>query len=178
MATSKYSNCSSSCRSQPFTDWNPNPYMVSELVIISTVPTHQSNWMTTDSSHSSVSEENIQSSISDPPSAWLLFQPVPLRWYRCCSLYLPHPLWRSGLDSHTPQAVHTDTTPHTSWLADQSVRIVCVLSPFLYTMFTYDSVTSHKDHVILKLVDDAAVLGLIPAGDMVPNSTRKRQSSW
>lgn len=41
----------------------------------------------------------------------------------------------------------------------------CVLSPILYTLFTYDCVASHKDNIILKFADDTAVMGRIVGGD-------------
>lgn len=41
----------------------------------------------------------------------------------------------------------------------------CVLSPILYTLFTYDCVASHKDNIILKFADDTAVMGRIAGGD-------------
>ncbi|KAK2920685.1 hypothetical protein Q8A73_000170 [Channa argus] len=41
----------------------------------------------------------------------------------------------------------------------------CVLSPILYTLFTYDCVASHKDNIILKFADDTAVIGRIAGGD-------------
>ncbi|KAK2917334.1 hypothetical protein Q8A73_004080 [Channa argus] len=41
----------------------------------------------------------------------------------------------------------------------------CVLSPILYTLFTYDCVASHKDNIILKFADDTAVIGRVAGGD-------------
>ncbi|KAK2899391.1 hypothetical protein Q8A73_012520 [Channa argus] len=41
----------------------------------------------------------------------------------------------------------------------------CVLSPILYTLFTYDCVASHKDNIILKFADDTTVIGRIVGGD-------------
>ncbi|KAK2917255.1 hypothetical protein Q8A73_004001 [Channa argus] len=41
----------------------------------------------------------------------------------------------------------------------------CVLSPILYTVFTYDCVASHKDNIILKFADDTAVIGRIAGSD-------------
>ncbi|KAK2884332.1 hypothetical protein Q8A73_020806, partial [Channa argus] len=41
----------------------------------------------------------------------------------------------------------------------------CVLSPILYTLFSYDCVASHKDNIILKFADNTAVIGRIAGGD-------------
>ncbi|KAI3367302.1 hypothetical protein L3Q82_008343 [Scortum barcoo] len=41
----------------------------------------------------------------------------------------------------------------------------CVLSPVLYSLFTHDCVTSHKEKTILKFADDTTVIGLISGGD-------------
>ena len=43
----------------------------------------------------------------------------------------------------------------------------CILSPILYTLFTYDCVASHKDSTILKIVDDITMIGCITGGDEV-----------
>lgn len=37
----------------------------------------------------------------------------------------------------------------------------CVRSPILYTLFTHDCIASRKDNIILKFVDDMAVIGCI-----------------
>lgn len=34
----------------------------------------------------------------------------------------------------------------------------CVISPMLYTLFTYDCVASQKDNAILKFADDTTVI--------------------
>ncbi len=40
----------------------------------------------------------------------------------------------------------------------------CVLSPLLYTLFTYDCVPSHNNTKIIKFADDTTVIGLITGG--------------
>ncbi|KAK2181536.1 hypothetical protein NP493_393g00014 [Ridgeia piscesae] len=41
----------------------------------------------------------------------------------------------------------------------------CVLSPMLYSLFTYDCVSCHESTQILKCADDSTVLGLITNTD-------------
>ncbi|KAM3847149.1 uncharacterized protein M6D78_004147 isoform 1-T2 [Vipera latastei] len=42
---------------------------------------------------------------------------------------------------------------------------VCVLSPYLYSLYTYDFVSSDPSTVIIKFADDTTVVGLITGGD-------------
>ncbi|KAI3374650.1 hypothetical protein L3Q82_021225, partial [Scortum barcoo] len=53
----------------------------------------------------------------------------------------------------------------------------CVLSPVLYSLFTYDCVASHKDNTFLKFADDATVNGLISGGDETAYRSRQEGSS-
>ncbi|KAK3538455.1 hypothetical protein QTP86_003706 [Hemibagrus guttatus] len=41
----------------------------------------------------------------------------------------------------------------------------CVLSPLLYTLFTYDCVASQTNTKIIKFADDTTVIGLITGGE-------------
>lgn len=41
----------------------------------------------------------------------------------------------------------------------------CVLSPMLYTLFTYDCVATQPNNVIIKFADDTTVIGLIRDND-------------
>ncbi|KAF7640528.1 hypothetical protein LDENG_00045210, partial [Lucifuga dentata] len=41
----------------------------------------------------------------------------------------------------------------------------CVLSPLLYTLYTYDCVPTHPSNSIIKFADDTTVVGLISGGD-------------
>ena len=41
----------------------------------------------------------------------------------------------------------------------------CVLSPFLYSLYTHDCVPAHHSNVIVKFSDDTTVMGLISNGD-------------
>ena len=41
----------------------------------------------------------------------------------------------------------------------------CVLSPFLYSLYTHDGGPAHHSNVIVKFADDITVMGLISNGD-------------
>ena len=41
----------------------------------------------------------------------------------------------------------------------------CVLSPLLYSLYTYDCVSTHTTNHVVKFADDTAVVGLISGGD-------------
>lgn len=41
----------------------------------------------------------------------------------------------------------------------------CVLSPFLYALYTHDCVPSHHSNIIIKFAHDTKVVGLITGGD-------------
>lgn len=40
-----------------------------------------------------------------------------------------------------------------------------ILSPLLYTLYTYDCIASHPNHLSMKYADDTTVIGLIHAND-------------
>lgn len=41
----------------------------------------------------------------------------------------------------------------------------CILSPLLFTLYTYDCVASHENNVIIKCADDTTIIGLISSND-------------
>ena len=41
----------------------------------------------------------------------------------------------------------------------------CVLSPLLYSLYTYDCIPAHKSNAVIKFADDTTVVGLISEGD-------------
>jgi hypothetical protein len=43
--------------------------------------------------------------------------------------------------------------------------MVCVLSPLLYSLFTYDCVAMHASNSIIKFADDTTVVSLITNND-------------
>ncbi len=49
-----------------------------------------------------------------------------------------------------------------------------MLSPLLYALYTYDSVSTHPTNKIIKLTDDATVVGLISGGDETANREEVR----
>ncbi len=44
----------------------------------------------------------------------------------------------------------------------------CVLSPLLYSLYTYDCTATHSSNVIVKFADDTTVIGLITDNDEMP----------
>ena len=44
----------------------------------------------------------------------------------------------------------------------------CVLSPLLYSLYTYDCTDTHPTNTIVKYADDTTVVGLISGGDEAP----------
>ncbi|KAF7694079.1 gastrula zinc finger protein XlCGF28.1-like, partial [Silurus meridionalis] len=80
-------------------------------------------------------------------------------------LSLPLCQWISNFLTDRPQAVrvgkHTSSTLTLSIGAPQG----CVLSPLLYSLYTYDCVATFNSTTIIKLADDTVVLGLISNND-------------
>ncbi|KAF7702421.1 hypothetical protein HF521_001704, partial [Silurus meridionalis] len=76
-------------------------------------------------------------------------------------LSLPLCQWISNFLTDRPQAVrvgkHTSSTLTLSTGAPQG----CVLSPLLYTLYTYDCVATSNSTTIIKFADDTVVVGLI-----------------
>ena len=69
--------------------------------------------------------------------------------------------------TNRPQAVRVGT--RTSSLKTVSTRTPqgCVLSPLLYTLFTYNCIPSQSDTSIIKFADNTTVIGLITGGDEI-----------
>ena len=42
----------------------------------------------------------------------------------------------------------------------------CVLSPFVYSLFTHDCTARHDSNTIIKFADDTTVVGLIPCDSL------------
>ena len=54
-----------------------------------------------------------------------------------------------------------------------------VLSPLLYTLYTYDCVSTHPSNIVIKFADDTNVVGLISEGDETPYRTEiQRLVGW
>ncbi|KAI5630012.1 gastrula zinc finger protein XlCGF28.1-like [Silurus asotus] len=80
-------------------------------------------------------------------------------------LSLPLCQWISNFLTDRPQAVrvgkHTSSTLTLSTGASQG----CVLSPLLYSLYTYDCVATSNSTTIIKFADDTVVVGLISNND-------------
>ena len=73
--------------------------------------------------------------------------------------------WIMDFLSDRPQRVkmgcHTSSSLNLSIGSPQG----CVLSPLLYSLYTYDCITTHPFTSIIKFADDTTIVGLISAGD-------------
>lgn len=70
-----------------------------------------------------------------------------------------------GLRASCPAAVRVG--PHTSRALNLSTGSPqgCVLSPVLYSLYTYDCTPAHHCNTIVKFADDTTVVGLISEGN-------------
>ncbi|KAK2905565.1 hypothetical protein Q8A73_009508 [Channa argus] len=73
--------------------------------------------------------------------------------------------WLLDFLTGRPQSVRIGNRTSARLITNIGTPQGCVLSPILYTLFTYDCVASHKDNIILKFADDTAVIGRIAGGD-------------
>ena len=64
-----------------------------------------------------------------------------------------------------PQVVRVGNNTSATLILNTGAPQVCVLSPFLYTLFTHDWVAVHDSNTIIKFADDATVVGLITDDD-------------
>lgn len=55
--------------------------------------------------------------------------------------------------------------PHLSTALSLNIGSGCVLGRLLYTLYTYDCVSTHPDNAIIKFADDTTLVGLISDGD-------------
>ena len=60
-----------------------------------------------------------------------------------------------------PQVVKVGNNIYTSLILNTGVPLGCVLTPPLYSLFTYDCVAKQYSNTIIKLADDTTVVGLI-----------------
>uniref|UniRef100_A0AAQ4S675 Reverse transcriptase domain-containing protein n=1 Tax=Gasterosteus aculeatus aculeatus TaxID=481459 RepID=A0AAQ4S675_GASAC len=73
--------------------------------------------------------------------------------------------WLSDFLTGRPQSVRMGNKTSASIFTNIGTQQGCVLSPVLCTLFTHDCVASHKDNIVLKFSDDAAVMGRITGGN-------------
>ncbi|KAI2667379.1 RNA-directed DNA polymerase from mobile element jockey [Labeo rohita] len=74
-------------------------------------------------------------------------------------------LWIKDFLTERPQSVRMG--PHNSSTLTISTGVPqgCLLSPFLYSLYSYDCIPSYNANIIIKFVDDTTVVGLITGGD-------------
>lgn len=82
-------------------------------------------------------------------------------------LGLSHSICRWILDFLTGRSQRVRAGSHLSSVINTSTGSPqgCVLSPLLYTLYTYDCTPSHSSNSIIKFADDTTIVGLISKGD-------------
>lgn len=80
---------------------------------------------------------------------------------KVCFYQTLQPNWDWLGDFLTSRRACQDCQKDFSVITDTGIPQGCVLSPIIYTLFTHDCVTSHKNHIILKFVDKTTVIGHI-----------------
>lgn len=97
---------------------------------------------------------------------------IPLKLTHKLSTHaLHHTLCEWFLDFLTcrPQSVRIRNRTSASIITNIGTPQGCVLSPILFSLFTHDCVTSHKDNIILEFEDNNTVLGHITDRDEEAN---------
>ena len=73
--------------------------------------------------------------------------------------------WIQDFLTNRPQSVRLDEHTSSTLTLNTGVPQGCVLSPLLYSLFTYDCTTIHGSNTIVKFADDTTVIGLISNND-------------
>ena len=73
--------------------------------------------------------------------------------------------WIYSFLTDRPQTVRMGTQTSSTLTLSTGSPQGCVLSPFLYSLYTHDCVPAHHSNVIVKFADDTTVMGLISNGD-------------
>ena len=74
-------------------------------------------------------------------------------------------LWILDFLLNRPQVVKIGDNLSSSGTLSTGTSQGCVLSPMLYSLFTYDCLSCHVCTIILKFADDTTVIGLITNSD-------------
>ena len=72
--------------------------------------------------------------------------------------------WVLDFLTDRPQIVRVGTQTSGTRTVSTGTPQGCVLSPLLYTLFTYDCAPTHRNTTIIKFADDTTVIGLITGG--------------
>ncbi|KAM4602120.1 heat shock factor 2-binding protein [Polymixia lowei] len=86
--------------------------------------------------------------------------------------------WIFDFPTGRPQVVRISSHTSSSLILNTGVPHGCVLSPLLYSLFTYDCTAKHSSNVIIKFADDMTILGLITDSDETAYREEVRVSSF
>ena len=74
-------------------------------------------------------------------------------------------LWTKDFLTNRPQHVRLGDTTSSTIVLNTGLPQGCVLSPFLYSLFTSDCVSTHNSNMLIEFADDTAIVGLISKND-------------
>ncbi len=74
-------------------------------------------------------------------------------------------LWIKDFLTERPQSVRMGLHNSSTLTISTGVPQGCVLSPFLFSLYTHDCIPLHNNNTIIKFADDTTVVGLITRGD-------------
>jgi hypothetical protein len=70
-------------------------------------------------------------------------------------------VWNLDFLTGRPQVVRVGSNTYATLILNTGAPQGCVLSPFLYSLFTHDCMAGHNSNTIIKFADDTTVVGLI-----------------